>query len=182
MFFVKNVPVVIEPGVDALEAEFSVSDGHKKPRSFPVQLVRLEPETEVATKLPFILSTKFPHVFSMGANPDESSALVVYDNLGRITFVYTRDDTGKTWEKREVAAEHAGKTVTQFSVRFSFHSAKLRDKFMELVDTVMTQLHNDQKVNMADVEAVFTILSRSRVNPVIMPVAVAKNSLKGIKI
>lgn len=182
MFFVRNVPVVIEPGVGALESEFSVAESSKKPRSFPVQLMRIEPEAEVAQKLPFIPSTKLPHVFSLTADPDESAALVVYDNLGRITFVYTRDDTGKVWEKREVAAEHAGKTVTQFSVRFSFSSAKLRDKFMELVDTVMSQMQNDQKPNMADVEAVFTILSRSRVNPVVMPVAVPKSSLKGMKI
>lgn len=182
MFFVRNIPVVIEPGVGALEAEFSTADPPRKPRAFPVQLMRIEPEAETAKKLPFIPATKLPHVFSLTADPDDSAALVVYDNLGRITFVYTRDDTGKAWEKREVAAEHAGKTVTQFSVRFSFSSAKLRDKFMELVDTVMSQMQNDQKPNMADVEAVFTILSRSRVNPVVMPVAVPKSSLKGMKI
>jgi hypothetical protein len=182
MFFVRNVPVVIEPGVGAIEAEFAVSEPPKKPRSFPVQLMRVALDSDVSQKLPFIPSTKLPHVFSLTADPDESVALIVYDNLGRITFVYSRDDTGKTWEKREVSTEHAGKTVTQFSVRFSFHSAKLRDKFMELVDTVMAQIQQDQKPNMADVEAVFTILSRSRVNPVVMPVAVAKSSLKSIKI
>lgn len=182
MFFVRNVPVVVEPGVGAIEAEFSVSEPPKKPRSFPVQLFRVALESDVIEKLPFIPSTKLPHVFSLTVNPEESMALLVYDNLGRITFVYTRDDTRRAWEKREVAAEHAGKTVTQFSVRFSFHSAKLRDKFMELVDNVMSQMQNDQKPNAADVEAAFTILSRSRVNPVVMPVAVAKTSLKGVKI
>lgn len=182
MFLVRNVPVVVEPGVGAIEAEFAISDPPKKQRSFPVQLFRVALDSDVAEKLPFIPSTKLPHVFSLTTNPDESVALLVYDNLGRITFVYTRDDKKKSWEKREVAAEHAGKTVTQFSVRFSFHSSKLRDKFMELVDNVMLQMQNDQKPNMADVEAAFTILSRSRVNPVVMPLAVAKSSLKGIKI
>lgn len=182
MFFVRNVPVVIEPGVGAIEAEFAVADGPKKPRGFPVQLMRVALDSETAGKLPFIPATKLPHVFSLTSDPDESVALVVYDNLGRITFVYVRDDTGKAWEKREVAAEHAGKTVTQFSVRFSFHSSKLRDKFMELVDNVISQLQNDQKPNMADVEAAFTILSRSRSGPVVMPVAVAKSDLKSVKI
>jgi hypothetical protein len=182
MFFVRNVPVVIEPGIGAIEAEFAVSEGSKKPRGFPVQLTRVALDSESAAKLPFIPATRLPHVFSLTSDPDESSALVVYDNLGRITFVYVRDDTGKAWDKREVAAEHAGKTVTQFSVRFSFSSSKLRDKFMELVDNVISQLQNDQKPNMADVEAAFTILSRSRVAPAVMPVAVAKNSLSGVKI
>jgi hypothetical protein len=182
MFFVRNVPVVIEPGVGALEAEFAVAESSRKPRSFPAHLFRVALDSEVIEKLPFIPSTKLPHVFSLTTNPEESVVLLVYDNLGRITFVYTRDDKGRSWEKREVAAEHAGKTVTQFSVRFSFHSSKLRDKFMELVDNVMTQMHADRKPNMADVEAVFSILSRSRVSPVVLPIAVAKNSLKGVKI
>lgn len=182
MFSVRNVPVVVEPGVGAIEAEFAIADSAKKPRSFPVQLFRVALNSRAAEQLPFIPSTKLPHVFSMTANPEESVVLLVYDNLGRIMFVFTRDDKGKSWEKREVAAEHAGKTVTQFSVRFSFQSSKLRDKFMELVDNVISQMHNDQKPNMADVEAAFTILSRSRVNPVVLPVSVAKSSLKGVKI
>lgn len=182
MFFVRNVPVVIEPGVGGIEAEFAVANPPKKQRAFPVQLLRVALDEEAATKLPFVASTKFPHVFSLTTNPEESVSLLVYDNLGRISFVYTRDATGKAWEKREVAAEHAGKTVTQFSVRFSFGSAKLRDKFMELVDNVLQQMQSDQKPNMADVEAAFTILSRSRVNPVVMPVSVPKSSLKSVKI
>lgn len=182
MFFVRNVPVVIEPGVGVLEAEFAVANPPKKQQAFPVQLFRVALDETTATKLPFVATTKLPHVFSLTANPEESVSLLVYDNLGRISFVYTRDETGKAWEKREVAAEHAGKTVTQFSVRFSFGSAKLRDKFMELVDNVMSQMQADQKPNMADVEAAFTILSRSRVSPVVMPVSVPKNSLKSVKI
>ena len=182
MFFVRNVPVVVEPGVGVIEAEFAITDPAKKPRSFPVQLFRVALDSESAEKLPFIPTTKLPHVFSLSPNPEESLALLVYDSLGRITFVHTRDDTGKTWEKKSVAAEHAVKTVTQFSVRLAFNSVKLRDKFMELIDNVMSQVQNDQTPNMADVTAAFTILSRSRVDPVVMPVAVAKNSLKGIKI
>lgn len=182
MFLVKNVPVVIEPGVGAIEAEFAITNPPKKQRSFPVHLQRVALDADVATKLPMVVTTKTPHVFSLTADPDESVALLVYDNLGRITFVFLRDDKKVAWEKKEVASEHAGQTVTQFSVRFSFHSAKLRDKFMELVDSVMSQIQNDQKPNAADVEAAFTILSRSRVDPVIMPIAVAKDGLKKVKL
>lgn len=182
MFLIRNVPVVVEPGVGAIEAEFAVTDGAKKPRTFPVQLFRVDLNAETAAKLPFIPSTRSAHVFALTTNPDDAFTMVVYDHLGRIALVFTRDDTGKTWEKKEVAAEHAGKTVTQFSVRFSFHSSKARDKFMEVVDTVMAQIQNDQQPNPQDVNMVFSLLSRSRVAPVVLPVAVPKNSLKQVKI
>lgn len=182
MFLVRNVPVVVEPGVGIIEAEFAVSDGAKKPRTFPVRLFRVELNQESAAQLPFIPSTRTAHVFSLTQQPEESCTLIVYDHLGRISYVYTRDKTGKAWEKKEVAAEHAGKTVTQFSVRFSFHSSKARDKFMEAVDSVLSQMQNDQQPNAQDVNLVFSMLARSRVAPVVMPVAVAKDDLKQVKI
>lgn len=182
MLSVRNIPVVVEPGVGAIEAEFSVSEGRKKPRIFPVQLFRVDLTEETAPQLPFIPSAKRPHVFALTRDPDESAALVLYDAMGRINCIYTRDDTGKAWEKKDVAAEHAGKAVTQFSVRFSFSSAKLRDKFMELVDNVVSKMHNDQQPNQADVEAAFTILSRSRVSPVVLPIAVDKARVKRLRL
>lgn len=182
MFLVRNVPVVIEPGIGAIEAEFAVTDGHKKPRSFPVQLFRIDLNSETAANLPFIPSTRAAHVFSLTQNPNDAVTLIVYDHLGRITLVFNRDTTGKAWEKKEIAAEHAGKTVTQFSVRFSFHSSKARDKFMESIDSVMSQIQNGQPPNMQDVNFVFSLLARSRVSPVVMPIAVAKNSLKQVQI
>lgn len=182
MLSVRNIPIVIEPGVGAIEAEFSVAAAKQKPRVFPVQLFRVQPNQYEAEKLPFIPSVKRPHVFALTHDPEESAALIVYDSAGRICLIYTRDETGKAWEKREVAAEHAGKTVAQFSVRFSFSSVKTRDKFMEMVDNVLAQMHNDQKPNHNDVMAAFAMLSRSRVSPVLLPIAVAKSSVKSVKL
>ena len=182
MLAVRNVPVVIEPGVGAIEAEFAVLGPPEKRRSFPVQLFRLELTGDLLSKLPLIPATKLPHIFSLTKDPDESVALVVYDNFGRLTLVYSRDHTGRTWEKREVAAEHAGKTVTQFSVRFSFGTANSRDIFMSAVDRVIAQIHAKQPPNLDDVEKAFKLLSRSRVAPAVMPIAVAKSTLKEVKI
>lgn len=182
MIAIRNVPVVVEPGVPAIEAEFAVTSPPKKRRSFPVQLFRVALDGNKLEKLPFIPATKLPHVFSLTQDPDESVVLVVYDNFGRITLVYTRDVTGKAWERRDVADEHAGKTVTQFSVRFSFGSERSRDDFMSAVDRVLAQMHADRPPNKNDVETAFKLLARSRVAPVVMPIAVAKNSLKQVKI
>lgn len=182
MLAIRNVPVVIEPGVPAIEAEFAVLAPVKRRRSFPVQLFRVDLNSDKLAKLPLIPSTKSPHVFSLTHDPDDSVALVVYDNTGRITTVYSRDDTGKAWEKKEVAAEHAGKTVTQFSVRFSFGSAKSRDDFMSAIDRVLTQTSANNTPSKNDVDMVFKLLSRSRVPPVVMPVAVAERGLKQVKI
>lgn len=182
MLAIRNVPVVIEPGVAAVEAEFAVLAPARRRRSFPVQLLRVDLNSDVAAKLPLIPATKLPHIFSLTRDPDDSVALVVYDNLGRIAVVYSRDDTGKAWERKDVAAEHAGKTVTQFSVRFSFGSAKSRDEFLSAIDRVLTHESKNFPPDKKDVDTVFKLLSRSRVPPVIMPVAVAENGLKQVKI
>ena len=182
MLAIRNVPVVIEPGVPAIEAEFAVLAPVKRRRSFPVQLFRVELDSDKLSKLPLIPATKLPHIFSLTHDPDDSVALVVYDSLGRIAMVYSRDDTGKSWERKDVAAEHAGKTVTQFSVRFSFGSAKSRDEFLSAIDRVVSQTYANNTPNKNDVDTVFKLLSRSRVPPVVMPVAVAGSSLKQVKI
>jgi len=182
MFTIKNVPVVIEPGVGAIEAEFAVTNPTKRRRSFPVHLFRVDWSKETLAAAPMIPSTRTPHMFSLTRNPDESVALIVYDNMGRLTFVFTRDSTGKAWEKKDVAAEHAGKTVTQFSVRFSFGSSGSRDNFMAAVDRVIAQVHANQTPNRDDVETAFKLLSRSRVSPVVMPIAAAKSTMKEVKI
>lgn len=182
MLAIRNVPVVIEPGVPAIEAEFAVTGPPKKRRSFPVQLFRVELDGDKLSKLPFIPAIKLPHVFSLTNDPNESATLVVYDSSGRISRVYVRDESGKAWERKDVAAEHAGKTVTQFSVRFSFGTEKSRDEFMSAIDRVLAQMQAAGAPAKNDVESVFKILSRSRVAPVVMPVAVAKSSLKQVKI
>jgi len=182
MLAIRNVPVVVEPGVPAIEAEFAVMGPPKKRRSFPVQLFRVALDGDKLSKLPFIPATKMPHVFSLTQDPDESVTLVVYDNHGRLAVIYIRDETGKAWERRDVADEHAGKTVTQFSVRFSFGSERSRDDFMLAIDRVLSQMHSDVPPNKNDVNTIFKLLSLSRVAPVVLPVAVAKNSLKQVKI
>jgi hypothetical protein len=182
MLSIRNVPIVIEPGVPAIEAEFAVTGPPKKRRSFPVQLLRVDLDGDALSKLPFIPATKLPHVFSLTNDPEDSATLVVYDNVGRISRVYVRDEKGKSWERRDVAAEHAGKSVTQFSVRFSFGSEKSRDEFMFAIDRVLAQLQAAETPARRDVESVFKILSRSRVAPVVMPVAIAKADLKQVKI
>lgn len=182
MFTVKNVPVVIEPGVGAIEADFMVSEMPGKTRAFPVHLMRLALDGEVLEALPFIPATKTPHVFALAPKPEDSVVLVVYDALGRIQFVYTRDETGRAWEKRSVAPEHAGKAVTQFSVRYFFGTEKSRDEFMTCVERIMTAVQQKEEPDDADVRMAFKLMSRSRTGPVVLPVAVAKADLKKVKL
>jgi len=182
MFSVRNVPVVIEPGVDALEAEFFVIDKKIGERVIPVHIPRVALSDKTANQLPFIVTALFPHVFSVTADLDKSAVLLVYDMVGRLTYVYTRPERAKHWEKYEVADEHAGKTVTQFSVRFSFSSEKDRDKFMSYVGKFVNSVTNGDKIHDEDVVKAFRLLARSRVSPVVLPVAILKSELKSVKL
>jgi hypothetical protein len=182
MFSVRNVPVVIEPGVGALEAEFSVVDKKLGDRVFPVQLQRVNVDEATIAQLPFIPSTKFPHVFSLLTDLDKSSVLVIYDFLGRLSTLYTRNSTQKVWERNDVADEHAGKTVTQFSVRFSFNSAKDRTKFVELMGQAVATINNGDTPDPKEVFKALNFLARSRVAPVILPVAVARSQRSNVKL
>lgn len=177
MFSVRNVPVVIEPGVGALEAEFYIKDNERGHRTFPLQLQRLELTEQVVEKLPFIPATQFPHAFSLVGDVDKSAVIVVYDFLGRIACVYTRGDDKSAWDRCDVADEHAGKTVTQFSVRFNFASVKERTTFLELVDKMVKDAKKNIEPDSQNVMRVLKLLGRSRVPPVVMPVAVAKAAL-----
>jgi hypothetical protein len=177
MFSVRNVPVVIEPGVGALEAEFFIKDETHGHRTFPLQLQRLELDETLVEKLPFIPATQFPHVFSLIQDVEKSAVLVIYDFLGRISCVYTRGDDKSVWERCDVAEEHAGKTVTQFSVRFNFTSVKDRTTFLELVDKMVKDAKKNVEPAKDDVMRALKLLGRSRVPPVVMPVAVAKAAL-----
>lgn len=181
MFYVRNVPVVIEPGIGALEAEFSARDEKNGERFFPVQLQRVTLDKNNLEKLPLIPSTKFPHVFSLIADLDKACVLLIYDFLGRLTTVYTRSDPSSSWNRSDVADEHAGKTVTQFSVRFSFNTAKDREKFMDLAAKLTEGARAGGALSQSDVLKVFNILARSRNKPVVLPVAVAKLARSGVK-
>ncbi|NDD53093.1 hypothetical protein EBZ39_04300 [bacterium] len=182
MFSVRNVPVVIEPGVGALEAEFFIKDDAHGHRTFPLQLQRLELDENVVAKLPFIPATQFPHAFSLVGDVDKSAVIVVYDFLGRIACVYTRGDDKSAWDRCDVADEHAGKTVTQFSVRFNFSSVKERTTFLELVDKMVKDAKKDLPPSQHNVMRALKLLGRSRVPPVVMPVAVAKAALTPVRL
>jgi hypothetical protein len=179
MFSVRNVPVVIEPGVGALEAEFT-SVGDTGNREFPVQLGRVNLEDTIAAQLPFVPCTQFPHVFSILPDLTKSTVLVIYDMRGRLSIVYTRSAKEKAWERNDVAEEHAGKTVTQFSVRFNFSSTKDRAQFLALTDKLVRQVKAKDTLDNTDVVRALTLLGRSRVAPVVLPVAVDKLSLKNV--
>jgi hypothetical protein len=181
MFSVKNVPIVIEPGVGALESEFFIKDDKLGNRTFPLQIQRLELAEGVVEKLPFVPATQFPHVFSLVADVDKSPVLVIYDFLGRLSCVYTRGDERSTWERCDVADEHAGKTVTQFSVRFNFSNVKDRTAFLQAVDKMVKEVKRGKAPEEKDVVRALTLLGRSRTPPVVLPVAVAKASLAPIK-
>lgn len=182
MFSVRNVPIVIEPGVGALEAEFYISDNKIGNRTFPLQLQRLDIDESLIERLPFIPSTQFPHVFSLVRDIDKSAVLVIYDMLGRLSCVYTRGEKDSVWEKCDVAEEHAGKTITQFSVRFNFSSAKDRNAFIEAVASMVKEAKNGKVPSAKEVMRAMTLLGRSRVSPVILPVAVARTTLLPVKL
>lgn len=174
MISIKNVPIVIEPGVNVLEAEFFVRQD-KRTCTFPIQLFRVSADKNTAADLPFIPSVKVPHVFGLSNIPSEALILVVYDSMGRIHALYTRQHLKDAWEKEHIAEEYAGKTITRFSVRYSFSSHKNRQQFMELVDTIMTQINNDKLVDPGSVVSAFMLLSKARATPVVMPVAALKD-------
>lgn len=178
MFSIRNIPVVIEPGVAALETEFAISSKKDGERLVPVHLKRVTLDDKTAEYLPFIPTTKVPHVFSPTLDLKKTVTLVVYDFLGRLTTIYTRD--GSMWERNDVADEHAGKTVTQFSVRFSFNSVKSRDKFVAAMEHMVNCANVNKPFAPEAVADAVRLLGRSRVAPVVLPVAVAKSGLKPV--
>jgi len=180
MFSIRNIPVVIEPGVAALETEFSISSPKGGERLIPVHLKRVTLDFKTAEDLPFIPTTKIPHVFSPTLDLKKTATLVVYDFLGRLSTIYTRNDN--VWERNDVAEEHAGKTVTQFSVRLAFSSAKNRDKFLAAVEHMMNCVNAERPFTPEAMSDAVRLLSRSRVAPVVLPIAVAKSELKKIKL
>lgn len=182
MFSVQDIPVVIEPGVAVLETSMAVGDSKAGARTVTAHFFRLALDETTAPSLPLVVTTLQPHVFSMHENDaDKSPLLLVYDMLGRLSLVYTRDDRG-SWERREVIAEHAGKTVTQFSIRFCFGALKDRNKFLELMSNMVTQVKNGSTVSKAEMTAAVSLLARSRVPPVVLPVAVDKARLKNVRV
>lgn len=182
MFYVREIPVVIEPGVNALEASLIVKDAKNAERTLAAHFQRVPLDETTAPLLPLIPTTQQPHVFSLQDSLERSPILLVYDFLGRLSLIYTRGAKNKAWERNDVIAEHAGKTVTQFSVRFCFSSLKDRSRFMELIDRMSGLARTGTTITKTDITEAMTLLSRARVAPALLPIAVAKNKMKNVKI
>lgn len=180
MFFVKEIPIVIEPGVAVLEAEMHVTDEKAGDRQVAVHFWRLALDEKIAASLPLVPTTQHPHIFSLHEDLTKSPLLLVYDLLGRLSLMYSR--TGPSWERKEVIAEHAGKSVTQFSVRFCFSDQKARNKFVGLMSAMVDDVKERGSLSKAEMTEAVTLLSRSRVAPVVLPVAVHKSRLANVKL
>ena len=175
MLYFKDVPVVIEPGVAALEVSImSVSKG--KERMFFVPFERVAPNSTNAEKLPLIISSNFPHVFTMRKDLDSSPFLLVYDMVGKLSMVYTREAKSGVWLRNEAAPEQVGDTVTQFSVRFSFDSVSNRNSFVETIDEIMAARHSGKRLMRSKIEYMLDLLMTADEGPVMLPVAVAKKT------
>lgn len=176
MLFFKNVPIVIEPGVAALEVSVCRKDVDGE-RLFYVPFGRVKTTGQIAEKLPFIVSSSAPHVFSMSEDLDTSPFLLVYDYLGKLNSVYTREERTGVWLANKAVPEQIGEAITQFSVRFSFNSAKTRDKFLAAFNRLANS-HKKEKRNTADmcanVDTLVESLRLSAAGPVVLPIAVAK--------
>lgn len=182
MFFVRDIPIVIEPGVGVLEAGMIVSDTKAGERTVAAHFFRVPLDEKVAPKLPLVPTSEHPHIFSLNDDVEKSPLLLVYDLLGRLSLIYTRDKSKRSWERHAVVDEHAGRSVTQFSVRFCFNAVKDRNKFLTLVNNMVTAAREGGSVSKADMTEAVNLLSRSRVAPVVLPVAVAKSKLKNVRI
>lgn len=169
---VRDVPVVIEPGIEVVEASVFVSDSSAGSRSFPVQLFRVALDGKILKRLPFVPSTTLPHVFSPLTDIKESTLLVLYDHLGRLTTIYKRLDK-HSWSRYDVADEHAGKSVVVPSVRFQFKDVNARTRFLTLTDQILRQAREDI-IDCDAIQEFTTLLSRMRTPPVSLPVAVLK--------
>lgn len=180
MFFVHNVPVVIEPGVAVLEAEMTVSDNKAGERKVAAHFWRLTLDEKVLPALPLVPTTQHPHVFSLHDDVAKSPLLLVYDLLGRLSLSYVRDGAG--WTRKDVIAEHAGQTVTQFSVRFCFSAIKDRNTFLGLMDAMVSEYRAGGSPSKSDMAKVIALLSRSRIAPVVLPVAVHKSKLTNVRL
>jgi hypothetical protein len=185
MLYFKDVPVVIEPGVGALEVgvvQVQLSSrpdkpGQKSERLFYVPFERVNITSEISEQLPLIASSSAPHVFTMDSDIEKSPFLLVYDYLGKLRTVYTRDAKTGVWLKNDAAPEQIGDTITQFSVRLSFNSAQIRDDFLDTLDNIVNKYARNKKISRDAVVDLIGFVAKSKVGPVVLPVAVAKAAI-----
>ena len=176
MFFIKNIPIVIEPGVGALEAVLVVTNaGDESARELVVQLERLVLDEKTTAELPFIPCAKFPHLFSCTRQSEKNSLIVTYDCCGRISHMHTYNPIAKDWERYDVSEEYAGKTVSLHSVRVIFGSAKDADKFVECAGRIVDKIRREEAVEPKLMMSAFKAIARSRAVPVRLPVALEKS-------
>jgi hypothetical protein len=176
MLYFKDVPIVIEPGVGALEVGI-INNANKSERLFYAIFERVELSETTSEQLPFVASSSAPHVFTMSKNLDQSPFLLVYDYLGKLSYVYTRDPRSGAWLKNNAAPEQVGDTITQFSVRFSFDSAQIRDDFLDTLDNIVNKYNRNGKISRDAVVDLIDSVTMSKVGPVVLPVAVAKATM-----
>jgi hypothetical protein len=175
MLYFKDVPVLIEIGVAALEVGV-VQRTKKSERLFYVHFERLKLQKNTAAELPFVVSSSAPHIFTMSQNLSKSPFLLVYDYLGKLTTVYSRENNTGAWLRSDTAPEQVGDTVTLFSVRLSFESPVIRDNFLSLLSEITMQYKGANKISRKNVAALLDALNLTDApaTPVILPVAVAK--------
>lgn len=167
MLFFKDVPIVIDPGVAALEVGI-INVAKRGKRLFYVAFERLQLNSDTAAVLPFVVTSQLPHVFSMYSDIERSPFLLVYDLFGRLSIVYTREEGSNAWVRNDAAPEQIGETVTQFSARFSFNTVKERDKFL----AAMSRIAN-KRYSRNDVDTVSRLLNSAKTGPIVLPIAVA---------
>lgn len=173
---IQDVPVIVEPCVQVVEAVCIVADDRCGSRSFPVQLYRLELDNGLIDKLPFVPSTKTPHVFCPLTTLKDAPMLLVYDHMGRLHTVYKRQSK-TAWSRHEVYDEVAGRTATTPSVRFRFTNEKQQQRFLVLAEHLIQQSQGSV-INCDDVQEFIKLIGRLRTPPVAVPVAVPAATAK----
>lgn len=181
-FELYDTPIVIEPGVGALEINVFLCDP-ARPKSDPKsrcrlwwRFERLELDERVAEDLPFIPTTKYPHIFTMNGDLQVSPFLLVYDLSGRLAFIYKKEGPANTWVCHNVIDEVRGKTVSQFSVRFSFSSSADRNEFMTVMEKLSDATTKIRDFDHRSLRAAMRLLNKSRMSPVAATVALEKTT------
>lgn len=171
---IQDVPVIIEPCVQVVEASCFVADAENGTRTFPVQLYRLDLNSSFVEKLPFVPSTTTPHVFCPVTELKNAPVLLVYDHAGRLHTLYKRQRRAG-WSRHEVYEEAIGRSAVVPSVRFRFPNEKTQQRFLVLADRLIKQSQGST-VNYDDVTEFVRLIGRLRTPPVVVPAAVPEVS------
>jgi hypothetical protein len=173
---IQDVPIVVEPCVQVIEATCAVADGANGLRCFPVQLYRLELDNRLIDKLPFVPSTKTPHVFCPVTTLKDAPFLLVYDYMGRLHTWYKRQKKS-AWSRYEFCSEVSGRPEVTPSVRFRFLNEKQQRRFLTLTEQLMRQSRGGV-INCDDVQEFVRFIGRLRTPPVVVDVATTAETAK----